>query len=37
LGKGQWFTTEFMGKLFERENSCPVRLAKDFSGKSSGS
>ena len=36
LGRGQWFAAGFMGKLLGRENSYPVRFAKDSFGKSSG-
>ena len=35
LGKGQWFAAGFMGKLLKRENTYPVRFAKDFCEKSS--
>ena len=36
LGMGQWFAAGFMGKLFGRENSYPVRFAKGVFGESSG-
>jgi len=30
VGKGQWFAGEFMGELLSREDSYPVRFAKEF-------
>jgi hypothetical protein len=34
LGKGQWFAAGFMVEFYKRENSHPLRFAKDFGEKS---